>query len=113
MKRFYQSVNIDYENTFDDGLTREYHGKVFAGVSFRNSAGIRIMCKKEIYYVFGVGKTDLESESKSKVCGTKTNESTEWIPIVGPIKGSYVVKNGQDYEYDYISDFGLQVQDPC
>ena len=34
------------------------------------------------------------------------------MPIVGPIKGSYLVKVGED-NYDYISDFGLFVQDPC
>jgi len=36
-----------------------------------------------------------------------------WIFIGGPIKGSYVVKNGLDAVYDYISDFGVIVEDPC
>ena len=31
----------------------------------------------------------------------------------GPLKGSYAVKNGTDATYDYISDFGLYVDDPC
>ena len=35
------------------------------------------------------------------------------MSVGGPIKGSYVVKNGEDEMYDYISDFGLYVQDPC
>ena len=35
------------------------------------------------------------------------------MPVGGPIKGSYIVKNGADYEYDYISDFGVYVEDPC
>jgi len=35
------------------------------------------------------------------------------MPIYGPIKGSFVVKNGQDAKYDYISDFGVYVEDPC
>jgi len=46
---------------------------------------------------------------KSLVFGTKTSNSSEWIPVVGPIKGSYLVKNGQDDSQDYISDFGLYV----
>jgi hypothetical protein len=29
------------------------------------------------------------------------------------MKGSYVVKNGADAKYDYISDFGFYVEDPC
>ena len=29
------------------------------------------------------------------------------------MKGSYVVKNGTDRLYDYISDFGFYVEDPC
>jgi hypothetical protein len=47
------------------------------------------------------------------VCGTETETSSGWIPVGGPIKGSYAVKNDQDYDYDYISDFGFYVEDPC
>jgi len=46
------------------------------------------------------------------VCGTETETSSGWIPIGGPIKGSYAVKNGTDDSYDYISDFGFYVEDP-
>jgi hypothetical protein len=35
------------------------------------------------------------------------------MPIGGPIKGFYIVKNGEDNRYDYISDFGVFVEDPC
>ena len=49
----------------------------------------------------------------SPVCGTQTDESSGWVPVVGPIKGSFIVKNGADAEFDYISDFGVFVQDPC
>ena len=48
------------------------------------------------------------------MCGTNTTNSSGWIPVGGPIKGSYVVKNGTDINYyDYISDFGFYVEDPC
>ena len=45
--------------------------------------------------------------------GTETDMASRWILIGGPIKGSYVVKNGLDAVYDYISDFGVIVEDPC
>ena len=35
------------------------------------------------------------------------------MSVVGPFKGAYVVKDGQDDRYDYISDFGVYVDDPC
>jgi len=35
------------------------------------------------------------------------------MPVGGPIKGFYIVKNGEDMDYDYISDFGVDVKDPC
>jgi hypothetical protein len=47
------------------------------------------------------------------VCGTETETSSGWIFVGGPIKGSYAVKNGTDNRYDYISDFGFYVEDPC
>jgi hypothetical protein len=33
--------------------------------------------------------------------------------VGGPIKGSYIIKNGEDEWEDYISDFGVYVDDPC
>ena len=39
--------------------------------------------------------------------------SSGYISIGGPIKGSYAIKNGEDESYDYISDFGVRVEDPC
>jgi hypothetical protein len=35
------------------------------------------------------------------------------MPIGGSIKGFFIVKNGQYEAYDYISDFGVFVEDPC
>ena len=42
-----------------------------------------------------------------------TDESSGWILVGGPIKGSYVIKNGEAGAYDYVSDFGMYVNDPC
>jgi len=47
------------------------------------------------------------------VCGRDTDTSSGWIPVGGPIKGFFMVKNGQYKEFDYISDFGMYVEDPC
>ena len=35
------------------------------------------------------------------------------MPIGGPIKGFYLSKVGYDDYHDYISDFGVYVEDPC
>ena len=52
------------------------------------------------------------------MCGRKGDSSSEWTSIGGPIKGSYAVKAPVDTSndlggYDYISDFGMRVEDPC
>ena len=47
------------------------------------------------------------------MCGIETDESSGWISLGGPIKGSYALKNGEDRANDYISDFGMRVEDPC
>jgi len=47
------------------------------------------------------------------VSGLKTDTKSEYVLVGGPIKGSYVIKNGEDVTYDYISDFGVRVEDPC
>jgi hypothetical protein len=47
------------------------------------------------------------------VCGRDADNSTGWVPIGGPIKGFFIVKNGEDYLSDYLSDFGVYVEDPC
>ena len=45
--------------------------------------------------------------------GRETDTSSGWMPIGGSIKGFFIVKNGQYEAYDYISDFGVFVEDPC
>ena len=45
--------------------------------------------------------------------GIETDTSSGWIPVGGPLKGAYAIKNGTDNSYDFISDFGLRVGDPC
>jgi len=102
MKRFYLSVHLYWS-----GQTA-YQGSLFAGVAFRENSGITVKSKKKEYY-----DTNLKSTSPSNVFGTETTTTSGWIPVGGPIKGSYVVKDDEDQQYDYISDFGLYVQDPC
>ena len=55
----------------------------------------------------------LESSNITNICGKKTERSSDWTSLGGPVKGSYVVKNGSDDYYDYVSDFGMYVEDPC
>ena len=105
MKRFYQSVHISKEV---EGIKWEYHGSVLVGVSFRDNNGIIVVSNEELHT-----KNVRVATQTSTVCGTETETSSGWLPVGGPIKGSYVVKNGTDDIYDYISDFGMQVQDPC
>ena len=47
------------------------------------------------------------------MCGIETDISSEWIFVGGPIKGSYVIKVNKDRIYDYISHFGMRIEDPC
>jgi hypothetical protein len=42
MNRFYQRVDIYYEDT-RLGIISEYHGTVFVGVSFRDEKGITVL----------------------------------------------------------------------
>ena len=104
MNRFYQrGVDISY---YGDG----YQGTVFVGVSFRDQKGITVTSNKKLYNEWH----ELYFTSPSlPVCGTETDTSSGWIPVGGPIKGSYVTKNSTDAQYDYISDFGFYVEDPC
>jgi len=67
------------------------------------------MSNREHMYVSG----HVYSTKASSVCGMETTKSSEWISLGGPIKGAYVVKNHTDGRYDYISDFGVRVEDPC
>ena len=61
-----------------------------------------------MYYDGRVDKT-----GDSDVCGTKTSIESEWISVKGPVKGSYAIINTTDTYYDYVSDFGMRVDDPC
>ena len=45
--------------------------------------------------------------------GLKTDTKSEYVLVGGPIKGSYLIKNGEIPIYDYIADFGVRVEDPC
>ena len=50
------------------------------------------------------------------MCGKETPGNVDgWMQIGGPIKGSILLtnENDKDITYDYISDFGMYVEDPC
>ena len=49
------------------------------------------------------------------MCGIATDNKYKSGDIVlgGPIKGSYAIINDTDRIYDYVSDFGMRVEDPC
>jgi hypothetical protein len=81
MNRFYDRIKI---NTYD--------GSVFAGVSFRDQKGLAVKITKQRYTKGG----QRISSSTELVCGRETDASSEWMPIGGPIKGFYIVKNGED-----------------
>ena len=106
MNRFYQIVDYFSYREYKYG----YQGTVFVGISFRDQKGITVTCNKKLYNYWNELKSTLPS---LYVCGTETETSSRWIPVGGPIKGSYAVKNDQDVKYDYISDFGFYVEDPC
>jgi len=82
---------------------------VFTGVSFRDQKGSIVQITKQRL----IREEPIGLPSTSHVCGMETVTSSGWIPVGGPIKGFYVVKNGEDDLKDYISDFGVYVEDPC
>jgi len=84
MKLFYQSIHISKD---DNG----YQGIVFVGISFRDQKGLTVKSNEKRF------RWDAYLQSTSEpldVCGTETETSSGWIPIVGSIKGAFVVKNG-------------------
>ena len=53
-------------------------------------------------------------KESSDVCGKYGDSASGWISVVGPIKGSYAIDGGSfDPINQYISDFGVRVEDPC
>ena len=104
MKRFYKNIHISYSGPYS-AVPVEYHGGVFAGVQLKDHNGQIVKSKKEILKWSG----ELKSTEPSEVCGIETDESSGWISLGGPIKGSYALKNGEDRFNDYISDFGMRV----
>ena len=109
MKRFYMYIEIYYRI---DKL--EFQGNVFTGVSFKDSKNNEVESRKE-HFLWDEPSDDylMVSSETSKLCGIRTENFSEWISVGGPIKGSYAIKNGEDQDYDYISDFGMRVEDPC
>ena len=85
----------------------------FLGVQFKDDVGQIIKSNRE--HVERWGSQNEISNEVSDVCGNKTDNSSEWISLGGPVKGSYAIKDGEneDEGNDYISDFGMRVEDPC
>lgn len=111
MKRYYKHIGIYYKGYH--GII-EFRGSVFTGVQFKDEWGQVVKTSKEYFYRKYTGdEFQLTSTETSDVCGTKTDTSSGWMSLLGPIKGSYVIKNYQDSDEDYISDFGLRIEDPC
>jgi len=129
MNRFYHSVKI-----FDGYKKNE--GNIFVGVSFKDQKDITVSSNKKLYVANRESDNEftefiLESTTTSLECGAETEDESGWITVGGPecgyeteiesgwitvggpIKGFYAVKDGQDINYDYISDFGFYVEDPC
>ena len=103
MKRFYTYVAI-YEDT-----RLWYEGNLFTGVQFKDHKGQIVKSRKETFRKsWGSQKNET-----STVCGIETEITSDWISLVGPIKGSYAIKSGLDNDYDCISNFGMRVEDPC
>jgi len=88
MNHFYQEVDISYQGSYSYS---EYQGTLFVGVSFRDEKGIKVKSTKNFYNSNDRFISTLPSLS---VFGTETKMSSGWIPVEGPIKGSFVVKNG-------------------
>ena len=84
MKLFYQSIHISLD---DNG----YKGIVFVGISFRDQKGQTVKSNLKGFHYSGLL---IYTQESLDVCGTETETSSGWIPIVGSIKGAFVVKNG-------------------
>ena len=110
MKRFYKNIHISYRGEYG---TAEYHGGVFAGVQLKDHEGQIVKSIKEFLKSTGNELLYVFFRQSSEVCGIETDQSSGWISLGGPIKGSYALKNGEDRYSDYISDFGMRVEDPC
>ena len=109
MKRFY--IHIDIIGV--DGTYQIYLGYVFSGVQFKDQEG-QIVKMSKVYYEFNIrSPIKILSTEESDICGIETARSSEWIFVGGPSKGSYATKVANDWAHDYISDFGMRVEDPC
>ena len=87
MKRFY--VNF---NPFEKPRQKEIVS-IFIGVQFKDSEGKNVTCNEEYFKIVKRPKFSSISNKKSEVCGTETNNSSEWISLGGPTKGSYAIKH--------------------
>ena len=90
MNRFYRIIEISSQGNGEPPA--EYKGNVLAGVSFLDQKGLEVKSSKQSYF-----EDELPtSPSSSLVCGSETNTPSGWMHVGGPIKGSYIIKNGED-----------------
>ena len=93
MNRFY--LMIDLEQTTFNKVYTVYQDSIFVGVSFRDQQGLTVKTSNQHYnYNLDYGTSTINSTSISIVCGRETDTSSGWMPVGGPIKGFYMVKNG-------------------
>ena len=87
MKRFYANINPF------KGKQLKVIVSIFIGVQFKDSDGKNVTCNEEYFKIIKRPKFSSVSNEKSEVCGTETNNSSEWISLGGPTKGSYAIKH--------------------
>jgi len=112
MRLFYKNIVLPnkYGKTYNIG-------NVFAGVKFKDHESRTLQAEREH---FQRESTDVEFSSvsiaTSDSCGIETDTFSEWISVGGPIKGSFAITYKPvilDAIQDYISNFGVYVEDPC
>ena len=109
MRLFYKNIELNVKRwdteTGGQGEFEEYSGRVFTGIQFKDHENQLISFKCT---------TEEEVKYQSDVCGTKNNEhESTWLTIGGPLKGNYAVINFTDTATEYVSDYGMRVDDPC
>ena len=81
------------DTIYVDGFWGIIKNRVFSGVQFKDHESQLVKSNREHfhrsdstedYYSYASGTSD--------VCGMKTNNSSGWISVPGPVKGSYVNK---------------------
>ena len=114
MKFFYKEIELEVAKKIYTQKDAKIKENIFIGVQFKDHKGQIVKITKEL-----LGRENGNEELLSRpneatdACGVSTENSSKWIFVGGPIKGSYVIKSNEDRSSDYISHFGMRVADPC